>query len=538
MRARFQLASGAFVLIMLLPAAGGWWSVRSLSASADRALATAFVRQSLSLRLVSSTMRAMQAGTGYVSRPSPRLRDEFERLTADAHSVAAKLNRDSLASADEAELVAHLDRQLSLLESALTRAHVHVDIGEQAEAMARLDETAPLESAVLKDVERLGDADAKHVAAVTSALRRNADSRMLALVLAILLTTIAFTVVARWVSRTVARPLSQLLRHAVELGHRNTSVRTPPDSVPDEFRPLAVAMNEAAIMSGELQAEVSLRRRAEAGAREARHRADAANRAKSDFLARMSHELRTPLNSVIGFAAVLIKNKAGNLLVGDLEFLARIKTNGRHLLKLIDSVLDLSKIESGRMMASRESVELDALIRETLCEIEGRMLDADSQSAPVRVVLCADLPSPMAVVSTDRMKLKQMVINLTANALKFTERGFVTVSVVTDAIGTPLRIDVTDTGPGIPADRQMAIFDAFEQETAETAHRFGGTGLGLAITRAFADLLGYRVTIESTVGLGSVFSICLEPHGTSAMNHMRCEAPAPVVFPTEHPCAA
>ncbi|MEP6621133.1 MAG: ATP-binding protein [bacterium] len=539
-RARFELASGAFALIMLLPALGGWWSLRSISAAADRTLAAAMVKQNLSLRLVSSTMRAVQTGTDYVSRPSPELRTDFERLSADAHSAAAKLNRDSLASADEAELIAHLDRQLSVLESELDRAHVHVDLGEREQAIASLATAAPLEAIVMGDVERLGTAGAAHVAAVTTALRRSADSQILALVLAIVLATMGLAFVARWVSRTVALPLSDLLAQAVELGKRNASARTPPDSLPDDFRPLAVAMNEAALTltrvtmaeershellarqnvtleelrtrSTELQDEVALRRRAEAAAREARHRADAANRAKSDFLARMSHELRTPLNSVIGFASVLLKNKAQRLQDGELQYLGRIDKNGRHLLHLIDNVLDLSKIESGRMVADCAPTALDALIRDTLSELGGRLLATADPDTPPPVVLCADLPAPMALLTTDHLKLKQMVINLVANALKFTERGTVTVRVVTDAVtAAPLRIDVMDTGPGIPLDRQDAVFEAFEQESNETASKFGGTGLGLAITRAFADLLGYHVTIESTVGVGSTFSIVLVP---------------------------
>ncbi|MEP6733731.1 MAG: ATP-binding protein [bacterium] len=556
-RARFELASVAFALIMLLPALGGWWSLRSLSASTDRAVAAALLKQSLSLRLVSSTVRAVHDGTAYVARPSPHLRAEFERLNTDAHAAAAALNRDSLAAADEAELIAHLDRQLSLLESVLDRAHVHVDLGELAEAEKSLDTAAPLEAIVVADVERLGTSSAAHVATITNTLRRSADSQILALIIAIITATVGLGMVARWVSRTVALPLGQLLSQAVELGNRNTTAHTVPDSVPDDFRPLAVAMNEAAVIltrvtaaeertqqllarqnvtldelrtrSTELQEEVVRRRRAEAAAREARHRADAANRAKSDFLARMSHELRTPLNSVIGFATVLQKNRAANLVEADLEFVSRINKNGRHLLQLIDNVLDLSKIESGRMIAELAPTSLDTLIRDTLSELEGRLLASASPDVVAPVVLRAELPSPMALLVTDHLKLKQMIINLVANALKFTERGTVTVRVITDAdTAMPLRIEVSDTGMGIPLERQAAVFEAFEQASSQTASTFGGTGLGLAITRAFAELLGYRVTIESTVDVGSTFSIHLDAACTLASSNGIVRAtPAP-----------
>ncbi|MEP6729415.1 MAG: ATP-binding protein [bacterium] len=503
-RSRFELASGAFAVIMLLPAAAGWWSLRTLSASADQVVATALVKQTLSLQLVSSTMRAVRSGSVYVSRPSPQLRQDFEHWNADAHEAGATLNREHLVSSDEAALIAHLDRQLSILESELGRAHRHVDLGETGIAVALLDASAPLEAAILADVEHLGAAEAAHVASTTSALRRSADTRMWALVIGICFATLGIALVARWVSRTVALPLGRLLAQAVELGHRNADAHTPPDSVPEDFRPLAVAMNEAA---GTLTRATN----AESAAREARHRADAANRSKSDFLARMSHELRTPLNSIIGFANVLTRNRAGHLQPLELEYLGRINKNGRHLLTLIDGVLDLSKVEAGRMTIDREITSIDELIADTIAELEGRVIASHVPGTGERVALVTDLPSPMAPLVTDRLKLKQMIINLVGNSLKFTEHGSVTVRVVTDSeTAIPVRIDVADTGPGIPADRQRAVFEAFEQASASTASKFGGTGLGLAITSAFADLLGYRVTIESTVGVGSIFSIHLD----------------------------
>ncbi|MEP6732812.1 MAG: ATP-binding protein [bacterium] len=540
---------------MLLPALAGWWSLRSLSASADRSLAAALVEQSLSLHLVSSTMRAVQTGTAYVSRPSPALRKDFQRLGADAHAAAATFNRDSLALADEAELIAHLDRQLSLLESDLDRAHVYVDLGERSAAVAALEAAAPREAIVVADVERLDRVGATHVASATRALRKSSNSRILELIAAIALATVGLGLVARWLSRTIAVPVSLLLAQAVELGNRNATAHTPPDSLPDDFRPLAVAMNEAAAtltrvtaaeqrtqhvlsrqnrMLSQLRLRSTELRRAEASAREARHRADAANRAKSDFLARMSHELRTPLNSVIGFANVLLKNRRANLFANDLMFVGRINQNGRHLVQLIDNVLDLSKIEAGRMVADLAPTALDVLIRDTLGELEGRLLGGVNPDAPAPVLLLADLPSPMALLTTDHLKLKQMIINLVGNALKFTEHGSVTVRVITDAItAMPLRIDVSDTGPGIPLERQSAIFEAFEQASVHTATKFGGTGLGLAITSGFADLLGYRVMVESTIDVGSTFSIILVAEPSSMSSGDMCDMPDEDAMPEE-----
>ena len=237
----------------------------------------------------------------------------------------------------------------------------------------------------------------------------------------------------------------------------------------------------------------------------AKEAAEQANRVKSEFLANMSHELRTPLNSVIGFANVLLKNKAGNLRVEDVNFLERIQVNGKHLLALINQILDLSKIEAGRTELDITSVSLAALARDTVAELEGQYRDK-------RVELITELPASLASIETDQSKLKQVIINLIGNAMKFTETGTVTVRVVAEMkSGRPLRIDVADTGIGIPKDRQESVFEAFRQADASTTRTYGGTGLGLTISRALCQLLGYRMTLNSDVGKGTTFSIWLVP---------------------------
>jgi signal transduction histidine kinase len=277
----------------------------------------------------------------------------------------------------------------------------------------------------------------------------------------------------------------------------------------DSLRLLALqasALLELRLCTQELRSEAAERRRAEALAHAARRVADEANRAKSTFLARMSHELRTPLNAVIGFSRLLLKNRDGRLAEPTLQFVSRIEANGHHLLRLIDDILDLTKIESGRVSANRASVDVSTLVSETVDELQGR-LRAGGESS--RVALVIRVPERSNPISTDPLRLKQIVINLVGNALKFTEQGRVLVRVIADASGDPLRIDVVDSGIGIPSDRIAAVFEAFEQAAPDTASRYGGTGLGLAISRALADLLGYRITAVSTPGEGSTFSIVL-----------------------------
>jgi PAS domain S-box-containing protein len=248
--------------------------------------------------------------------------------------------------------------------------------------------------------------------------------------------------------------------------------------------------------------DITSRKRAELELILARDAAEGASRAKSDFLARMSHELRTPLNSIIGFANVLLKNRLGAMREGDLAYLTRIATNGRHLLGLINDILDLSKIEAGRMTLEMSSVSLSTLIRETIDELEGQTRDRP-------VVLRAVLANAVQPIETDEARMKQVLINLIGNALKFTEQGEVVVRLEADAFGAPLRIEVRDTGIGIPAERIDAIFNVFEQAETMTARRFGGTGLGLTISRSLAELMGHRLHAHSVEGDGTTMTIHL-----------------------------
>ncbi len=234
---------------------------------------------------------------------------------------------------------------------------------------------------------------------------------------------------------------------------------------------------------------------------EAKDAAEEANSTKSRFLATMSHELRTPLNSVIGFAGVLLKNRQGTLSPQDLAYLTRIHENGRHLLGLINDLLDLSKIEAGRIELTRMPVDLATLVGELLHQLGDNLLKPS-------VRLSAEVPPGLAPLVTDPTRLKQVLLNLVGNALKFTDAGSVTVRVTADERSRrPGTIEVRDTGIGIPPERHEAVFQAFQQADDSTERRYGGTGLGLAISRSLLQAMGHRLTVQSALGAGSTFTI-------------------------------
>ena len=234
---------------------------------------------------------------------------------------------------------------------------------------------------------------------------------------------------------------------------------------------------------------------------DARDAAIQANRAKSDFLSRASHELRTPLSSVIGFSNILLKNRRGALAEEEITYLSRIAKNGRNLLALVNDLLDLSKIEAGRVDLELSPVSLFDVLHEVKESLAPR-------AAELGLALNVDVSLEHDLIIADEARLRQVLVNLAGNAIKYTTAGSVTVRVVCNAAGAPSRIDVIDTGPGIAADRLDAIFQPFIVDATPAAGD-AATGLGLAITRALCDLMGYRLTVESRLGAGSTFSVHL-----------------------------
>ena len=290
-----------------------------------------------------------------------------------------------------------------------------------------------------------------------------------------------------WIARAVERHRGEGETHVQVVGDRTLRITVQPTS---DGGSVALATDISPLMAVQRSLE------------QARDAADDANRAKSDFLARMSHELRTPLNAIIGFTRIIARSRDTSLPEREREFLSRVEANGLRLLTLVNDILDLAKVEAGRLDVHRAPTDIGALVSETVAQCEGYPRRPD-------VALRAEVPGAPAMLVTDGAKLRQVLVNLISNALKFTERGEVVVRVVTNTAQRPLLVEVHDTGRGIPRQRLSAIFEAFEQADATTGRDYGGTGLGLSISRALCLALGARLSVDSTPGEGSTFRVVL-----------------------------
>jgi signal transduction histidine kinase len=249
------------------------------------------------------------------------------------------------------------------------------------------------------------------------------------------------------------------------------------------------------------QATLLERDRARAEAEEAQRAAQSANEAKSRFLNMMSHELRTPLGAIGGYAALLEEGIHGPLNDEQRKFIGRLRHNQGHLLNLVNELLDLGKIESGRIELNPEAVPVQTVVESVYSMIEPQMRARD-------LLLQVEAPDPRLHFYADRDRVKQIVLNVLSNAVKFTPAGG-TVRIMVGVQGDEICFRVQDTGVGIPADKLDAVFEAFVQVESSQSRAYGGTGLGLAISRQLARAMGGDLTVKSVLGEGSTFALSL-----------------------------
>jgi signal transduction histidine kinase/DNA-binding response OmpR family regulator len=324
---------------------------------------------------------------------------------------------------------------------------------------------------------------------------------------ALLLVAVAFFMGLR-LMYSISRPLDQLHRATGRLAGGDLAARVEITGA-SEVAQVGRAFNSMAqeVQAGREQLERRVAERTEAlaaatrEAQEARIAAEAATRAKSAFLANMSHELRTPLNAIIGYSEMLqeeAQEQGYGELAPDLE---KIRTAGKHLLALINDILDLSKIEAGRMELHLERFSLAALLDEALNTI-APLIERGGNTLEVR-------GDRSGYLFADMTKLRQALLNLLSNAAKFTEAGRITLTIDTlpgDG-GELLRLQVSDTGIGMSREELSRLFREFTQGDPSTTRKYGGTGLGLALSRRFCQMMGGDITVTSAPGAGSTFTI-------------------------------
>jgi signal transduction histidine kinase len=330
----------------------------------------------------------------------------------------------------------------------------------------------------------------------------------------ILLALIASVITALWIVSQIVRPISSLAStaHAIQEGdfsQRNQIVRQ------DEIGQFASAFNE---MTDAIQKrETDLIKQAE-DLRIATARAKEAARVKGEFLANVSHELRTPLNAIIGFSDMLMAGMSGPLNEKQNHKLERLKENGKRLLALINDLLDLTRIEAGRLEMVESPFSPRALAERMTAQMESLAVESKLQFV---TTISPDVPD---MLSGDEKRIEQVVINLLSNAFKFTKEGSVRLNINTDSVEHTWNIEVTDTGIGIPPHAINVIFEEFRQVDGSYSRAYKGSGLGLSITRNLVRMMGGKIAVKSVLESGSTFTVTLPLNLQKTVQPMALEA--------------
>jgi signal transduction histidine kinase/DNA-binding response OmpR family regulator len=318
------------------------------------------------------------------------------------------------------------------------------------------------------------------------------------------------------VGRAISKPITNMSSALTAIAKGDFSVPIPGLQRKDEIGMMAHAVAVFAMVSKDL-------RDRERSLLEAREQAESANRTKSAFLASMSHELRTPLNAIIGVTEMLQEDARDLNRADEIEPLDRVVRAARHLLTLINDILDLSKIEAGRMELHIEPFELGPLINDVVKTIE-------SMAAKNNNKVTVNCDPAVGRLRTDQVRVRQAMLNLASNAVKFTENGTVSITALSEQRNGVdwVAIAVADTGIGMTPEQVAKLFQEFSQVDTSSTRRYGGTGLGLAISRRFCQMMGGDIDVKSTSGAGSVFTIHL-PRNVEAPENAAPDAVVPRV---------
>jgi signal transduction histidine kinase/ActR/RegA family two-component response regulator len=311
----------------------------------------------------------------------------------------------------------------------------------------------------------------------------------------------------RMVSSNKNYAVRAVKKYSDEIGRLIDGFNTMLSEIQQRDTALQSTNGELKTRTQELEEEVFQRKQAQEELFKAKHAAEEANRAKSTFLANMSHELRTPLNAIIGYSEMLEEETRESGKIENVQDLKKIQTAGKHLLALINDVLDLSKIEAGKMGLHLETFDVPQVIEEMVTTLQPAAAK-NANSIHVRVA------ENVSTMKADITKVRQILFNLLSNACKFTDHGTISVDVdqIKAAANDWIQFQVSDTGIGISATQKESLFQEFAQADSSIARKYGGTGLGLAITHRFVQLMKGQISVESEPGKGAVFTVQLPTH--------------------------
>jgi signal transduction histidine kinase/CheY-like chemotaxis protein len=393
------------------------------------------------------------------------------------------LERLQFVAKDEIKLLGKVRQEYDRFIAVVTRVVEMIRGGHVDEAReAQLKEARPLASRLERLTNELvNKAEADVVAGIEASGEAYHTSQRIVIAFALGAILLAL-ILGRTISLSLLGPIHEIDMRLSEIAAGDFTQRVAVGNR-DELGALAANVNRTSEQLGDLYQQLEM-----------------ASEHKSAFLASMSHELRTPLNAIIGYSEMLYETAQDEGQEDFLPDLAKIRDAGRHLLGLINDILDLSKIEAGKMDLYLEEVDLAGLVEEVRSLVE----PLTAANANRLEILC---PAALGTLYTDRTKLKQSLLNLLSNAGKFTHEGRVKLE-VKPADGE-ISFVVSDTGIGMTDEQQGRLFQAFSQAELSTTRQYGGTGLGLAITKHFCEMLDGRITVESTPGQGSAFTISL-----------------------------